>query len=182
MKKELATSGPHLPIYFGNRNWHPLLADTLRHNAGRRDSKRAGIRDIGLQLLLELSPVSGKHRGSASRSRPEGAPQIDKLRVFFNHPGFPRGNRGSAQRCARRRFPPLTHRTTCKIVFYVAHSIPMSMAQHLRLREAIRGSLRRLASQAPGQHQQPRSRIPKPQRRSRNSLGSSRISSIICVK
>src|SRR5882757_1150389 len=29
LKKELSDQGPDLPIYFGNRNWHPLLADTL---------------------------------------------------------------------------------------------------------------------------------------------------------
>src|ERR1700741_990002 len=30
LEKELANNGPHLPVYFGNRNWHPLLADTLK--------------------------------------------------------------------------------------------------------------------------------------------------------
>jgi ferrochelatase len=30
LEQELAAHGPHLPIYWGNRNWHPLLADTLR--------------------------------------------------------------------------------------------------------------------------------------------------------
>ena len=33
LEKELAAHGPHLPIYWGNRNWHPLLADTLRQMA-----------------------------------------------------------------------------------------------------------------------------------------------------
>src|SRR3954453_12184447 len=30
LEKELAQNGPHLRIYWGNRNWHPLLVDTLR--------------------------------------------------------------------------------------------------------------------------------------------------------
>src|ERR1700686_2931377 len=30
LAREFATRGPRLPIYWGNRNWHPLLADTLR--------------------------------------------------------------------------------------------------------------------------------------------------------
>ena len=30
LEKELAEHGPRLPVYWGNRNWHPLLADTLR--------------------------------------------------------------------------------------------------------------------------------------------------------
>jgi len=41
---ELAAHGPRLPIYWGNRNWHPLLADTLRQMAadgGRRPSSPA---------------------------------------------------------------------------------------------------------------------------------------------
>ncbi|MET0646530.1 MAG: ferrochelatase, partial [Pyrinomonadaceae bacterium] len=30
LERELEGKGPRLPVYWGNRNWHPLLADTLR--------------------------------------------------------------------------------------------------------------------------------------------------------
>src|SRR5450432_4211845 len=30
LERELASHRPQLPVYWGNRNWHPLLADTLR--------------------------------------------------------------------------------------------------------------------------------------------------------
>ena len=33
LERELARNGPPLPVYWGNRNWHPLLADTLREMA-----------------------------------------------------------------------------------------------------------------------------------------------------
>src|ERR1700704_6388941 len=33
LKLELEANGPHLPIYWGNRNWHPMLADTMRRMA-----------------------------------------------------------------------------------------------------------------------------------------------------
>ena len=33
LRAELARRGPHLPVYWGNRNWHPLLTDTLREMA-----------------------------------------------------------------------------------------------------------------------------------------------------
>ena len=33
LKKEVEEYGPRLPIYWGNRNWHPLLPDTLRQMA-----------------------------------------------------------------------------------------------------------------------------------------------------
>src|SRR5579863_10335198 len=38
VEAELAQNGPPLPVYWGNRNWHPLLADTLR------DMKQQGVR------------------------------------------------------------------------------------------------------------------------------------------
>src|SRR6266853_3848326 len=38
LKHELAAYGIKLPIYWGNRNWHPLLADTLR------DMTAAGVK------------------------------------------------------------------------------------------------------------------------------------------
>ena len=34
IEQEFSRRGPHLPVYWGNRNWHPLLADTLRRMAG----------------------------------------------------------------------------------------------------------------------------------------------------
>src|SRR2546425_852881 len=33
LRQELDMNGPHLPIYWGNRNWHPMLADTMRQMA-----------------------------------------------------------------------------------------------------------------------------------------------------
>src|SRR4029453_4986410 len=33
LREELGQHGPDLPIYWGNRNWHPMLADTLRQMA-----------------------------------------------------------------------------------------------------------------------------------------------------
>src|SRR6185436_15520178 len=33
LREVLGARGPHLPVYWGNRNWHPLLSDTLREMA-----------------------------------------------------------------------------------------------------------------------------------------------------
>ena len=33
LETKLATHGPKLPIYWGNRNWQPLLPETLQHMA-----------------------------------------------------------------------------------------------------------------------------------------------------
>ena len=79
--------GPRLPVYWGNRNWHPLLADTLRQMAGRRRSRALGF------FTSAYSSYSGcrQYRENIAAAQAEvgaGAPQVDKLRAFFNHPGF----------------------------------------------------------------------------------------------
>ncbi len=122
---ELAQHGPHLPIYWGNRNWHPMLADTLRQ------MKADGIqRALGF-FTSAYSSYSGcrqyrENIAAAQAEVGEGAPQVDKLRVFFNHPGFvlPMAER---VRTATAQLPePL--RDQAHIIF-TAHSIPLSMAQ-----------------------------------------------------
>src|SRR5437764_9535609 len=49
LERELAAHGPRLPVYWGNRNWHPLLADTLQQ------MQREGVRHA---LAFVTSPYS----------------------------------------------------------------------------------------------------------------------------
>ena len=86
LQHELDAHGPALPIYWGNRNWHPLLTDTLAQMA------HAGVRRALAYVTSTFSSYSGcrKYREDlyeAAVRRP-GAPRIDKLRVAYNHPGF----------------------------------------------------------------------------------------------
>ena len=73
LQAELAAHGPNLPIYWGNRNWHPLLADTLRQMAADGVRHALGLRHQRLQLVLRLPPISRKHRPRAARGRPQRA-------------------------------------------------------------------------------------------------------------
>src|SRR6266496_830853 len=87
LEKELAELGPKLPVYWGNRNWHPMLADTLRQ------MKQDGIRRALAFVTSAYSSYSGcrQYREAIARAQAEagpGAPEIEKLRVFFNHPRF----------------------------------------------------------------------------------------------
>ena len=68
LQAELQQHGPQLPIYLGNRNWHPLLADTLRQMQADGIQRGAGILHLGVQFVLRLPAVSGKHRRGASGS------------------------------------------------------------------------------------------------------------------
>jgi len=128
LEAELAEKGPHLPVYWGNRNWHPMLADTLRQ-----------MRDDGVQRALAfMTSVFSSYSGCRQyrenvicaqlevQSEVGGeAPRIDKLRVFYNHPGFVEPMREHVQSALDQI--PLDRRSTTRIVFS-AHSIPLAMA------------------------------------------------------
>ena len=87
LQAEFEQNGPKLPAYWGNRNWHPFLPETLRK------MKHDGIqRAIGF-VTSAYSSYSGcrQYREDIAHAQNEvgtGAPQVDKLRPFFNHPGF----------------------------------------------------------------------------------------------
>ena len=121
---ELERSGPKLPIYWGNRNWHPFLAETLQ------EMKEHGIRRAIGFVTSAYSSYSGcrQYREDIARAQAEvgpGAPEVDKLRAFFNHPGFVEAvveRVGDALHAV-----PADARRNVQIV-YTAHSIPVSMA------------------------------------------------------
>src|SRR6516162_5579391 len=124
LKQELTEHGPKLPVYWGNRNWHPMLPDTLRQ------MKQDGIRRALAFVTSAYSSYSGcrQYREDITRAQAEvgeGAPEIDKLRAFFNHPGFIDATEARLRDAVAEL--PATARNNLQIV-YVAHSIPLSMA------------------------------------------------------
>jgi len=124
VENELARRGPKLPVYWGNRNWHPLLADTLRK------MQQDGIRRALAFVTSAYSSYSGcrQYREDIIRAQNQvgtGAPQIEKLRPFFNHPGFIEATEDRLRDALREL--PENARQTAQVI-YVAHSIPVSMA------------------------------------------------------
>jgi ferrochelatase len=124
LKNELAAHGPNLPIYWGNRNWHPLLPDTLRQMA------RDGVRNALAFVTSAYSSFSScrQYRQNIFDAQTEvgvDAPRIDKLRAFYNHPLFIEANVDHI----RRAFAKLDEkaRGQAQLVF-TAHSIPEAMA------------------------------------------------------
>ena len=89
MRTELNRSGVLLPIYWGNRNWHPMLADTLAEMTASGVKRALAVCSGSIQLLFELPSVSRRHR--AGRGKPcwaNSLPRVEKVRVFYNHPEF----------------------------------------------------------------------------------------------
>jgi ferrochelatase len=124
LRGELEAAGPRLSVYWGNRNWHPLLADTLAQMA--RDGVR---RALGFFPSAYSSYSSCRQYREdierASQTVGAVAPEVDKLRGFFNHPGFiePMIQRTSAAWEAI----PASRRGAARVI-YTAHSIPVAMA------------------------------------------------------
>jgi ferrochelatase len=126
LRPALAQAGVDLPLHWGNRNWHPFLADTL-----------AKLRDDGVRRALAFvtSPF-----GSYSSCRQyledieaaravvgTGAPVVDKIRHYHDHPGYVEPH---AQAVRQALAEVGAHESTVddgvRIVF-TAHSIPTAM-------------------------------------------------------
>jgi ferrochelatase len=122
---EFAAHDVRLPTYWGNRNWAPMLADTV-----------AQMRDDGITHALGFATSAYGGYSSCTqywedidRARAHvgpGAPQIAKLRQFWDHPGFVAPH-ADAVTAALATLDP-ERRATTRVVF-TAHSIPISMAE-----------------------------------------------------
>jgi ferrochelatase len=122
IEKDFAARGVALPVYWGNRNWDPYLAGTLAEMAD------AGVRRA---LAFVTSPYSSfsscrQYLGDIEAARREvgpAAPQVDKIRQYFNHPGFI-----SSFAAASSRAADSLPGDDFDLIF-TAHSIPVSMAE-----------------------------------------------------
>lgn len=123
-----------LPVYWGNRNWSPMLADTVAAMAAD------GVERALAFVTSSTSSYSGcrQYREDIERARAavgDGAPVIDKIRQFYDHPGFIAPMIDNTQRALDAVGGP------ARLVF-TAHSIPITMAStsdyEAQLREASR--------------------------------------------
>ncbi len=145
LREDLPKLGVNLPIYWGNRNWHPLLPDTLA------EMKAAGIRRALAYFTSALSSYSGcrQYRENIAAAQAvvgDDAPRVDKVRVFYNHPGFIEAMADRVREALDR--VPVERRAAAKLVF-TAHSIPNSMAANCKYEEQLRESSR-LVTEAVG--------------------------------
>ena len=128
LRQSLDTHGIALPIYWGNRNWRPLLPDTVREMA--RDGRWHAL----AYITSAYSSYSGCRQYLEDIERAQGevgpdAPRVSPLRKFYNHPDFIRAN-ADRVRAALATIPEPQWSETH--VVFTAHSIPLSMAQNSR--------------------------------------------------
>lgn len=141
VEAELAQHGPHLPIYWGNRNWDPMFADTLRK------MKADGVRRALAFVTSAYSSYSGcrQYREDIARAQEaagEGAPTVDKIRAFHNHPGFVEAVADRVNESLERI--PEDRREAAHLI-YTAHSIPTAMAQGCDYEKQLKDTCRLVA-------------------------------------
>ena len=122
--KDFADEGMNLPLYWGNRNWHPFVADTVAAMAAD------GVRHAIAFVTSAYGSYSScrQYLDDIERARAEvgvDAPVIDKIRHYFNHPGFV-GPLAGGTLAALGRLPAGVQ-GGAHLVF-TAHSIPEAMA------------------------------------------------------
>ena len=138
---ELDRHGIALPIYWGNRNWHPMLPDTLSEMASH------GVKRALAVVHAAYSSYSScrQYREDIARAQAAigpGAPSVDKVRVFYNHPDFIAAN---AER-VRQALDRLSGGTAQKVhIAFTAHSIPVSMARNCQYEHQLSEACRLIA-------------------------------------
>jgi ferrochelatase len=146
LERQLAENGPNLPIYFGNRNWAPYLKDTVAQMAAD------GVRRALAFCTSAFSSYSGcrqyrENLAAAQTDVGRQAPQIDKLRVFFNHPLFIEATVDRVTTAIAEL--PESARASAPILF-TAHSIPASMAANCRYESQLNNTAALIAERLPG--------------------------------
>jgi ferrochelatase len=125
LRADLDAHGIDLPIYWGNRNWHPFVTDTVRAMA------TDGIRQAAVFATSAYSSYSACRQyqddvAAAQAAVGVGAPEFIKLRHFFDHPGFIEPQIDAVRTAVAAI--DLARQSTTRLVF-TAHSIPVVMAE-----------------------------------------------------
>ena len=147
IKADLAANGIDLPVYWGNRNWHPMFADTLEQ------MKKDGIKKSLAFFTSIFSCYSGcrQYRENIIEAQEQvgpDAPEVHKLRMAFNHPLYIGASADRVQKALEQI--PESRRSAARVVF-TAHSIPLSMAENCKYETQLKEASR-LIMEAIGQN------------------------------
>lgn len=135
-----------LPVYWGARNWHPYVNDTVQQMIDD------GIRRALVFVPSPFSSYSGCRQylqDMEAAARLPGAPALEKLRLFHNHPGFLEpvadhlatalaASTAASSAGAASGGPPAAE-SSPRVVF-TAHSIPLSMAEVCSYEDQLRSA------------------------------------------
>ena len=141
LEEDLERDGPALPVYWGNRNWHPLLPDTFR------DMEADGVERVLAFVTSTFGSYNGcrkyredLHAAARGLARP---PRVDKLRYGYNHPGFI----GAVVERVRSALAEIrAGRRDEAVILFTAHSLPEAAARRAPYVEQLREACRLVAA------------------------------------
>jgi len=125
VRADLAASGLPLPAYWGNRNWTPYLTDVVRAMADDGVRRAVAFATSAYSSYSSCRQYLDDIEQACASAGPH-PPRIDKIRRFFNHPGFIEPFAGNAR--AALATLPADVREEAHLVF-TAHSVPVAMAE-----------------------------------------------------
>lgn len=143
---ELKQHDVDLPIYWGNRNWHPMLADTMKQ------MHADGHRNVLVFVTSIFSSYSGcrQYREDIMKAQAElgleESMTFGKIRTFYNHPDFI-STMVDRVKDALSELP--AEGSDERLILYTAHSIPNAMAETCAYERQLTESSR-LISEAVG--------------------------------
>ena len=127
LEAELARRGIDLPVLWGNRNWDPYLAEALTEAGKRGYTKLIAIGTSAYSSYSSCRQYREDYARALSETGLDGKIQIDKVRQFFDHPGFVEpfieGLRDGLAEVAAAGIPREQTR-----VLFTTHSIPSTDA------------------------------------------------------
>jgi ferrochelatase len=129
LESELADRGIDLPVIWGNRNWQPYLPDALREAHDRGFRTLLGLATSAYSSYSGCRQYREDFASALAETQLEGELRIDKVRQYFDHPGFVRpfvdGVRSAIGELTDRGFGADAIR-----VLFSTHSIPSQDAEH----------------------------------------------------
>jgi ferrochelatase len=125
IRQDFADSGISLPVYWGNRNWAPYLADTVAQMAADGVTRALALATSAYSSYSSCRQYLDDIDQARAAVGP-AAPRIDKITPYYRHPGFAEAFTATAA-AAVATLPPSV-RDDVDLVF-TAHSIPDAMAE-----------------------------------------------------
>ena len=135
LEKEFLKRNIGLPIYLGNRNAAPFIVDELREMKAKNITRALGF------FTSSMSSYSGcrQYRENIAEAQAEigdGAPQIEKIRAFFNHPLYIQTVSARLQECLSK----FSMEKRDSHFIFTTHSLPISMAKNCDYAEQYKNS------------------------------------------
>jgi ferrochelatase len=119
-----AAGGIELPLYWGNRNWHPFIEDTVRQMSADGVTRALAFVTSAYSSYSACRQYLDDIDRAVAAVGP-GTPGIDKIRPYFNHPGFIEPYAASVEEALAGLTDSV--QAGARLVF-TAHSVPVGMA------------------------------------------------------